>query len=144
MERVRLCLGAKGVQYQKVELDLGKKTPWHLDINKGLVPILETPQGDLIYESGVLIDLIEETNKDKGYPLYPSDPFKKAQMKLDHDKYLSPAFPTWYKVFMSQGTNPDEFPPMIEKLTQLEKYVASKATSSPYVSGVEHPMALDF
>ena len=58
--KVRLALAAKGVKYERVEVDLGKKTKWHLDINGGLVPILELPNGATICESKVILDYIED------------------------------------------------------------------------------------
>jgi len=34
---------------------VNEKAAWHLEINGGLVPILETPQGDLIVESSIIM-----------------------------------------------------------------------------------------
>lgn len=55
-----MALAAKAVKYQNVEVDLSKKTPWHLAINGGLVPILELPDGTILHESKVLMDYAEE------------------------------------------------------------------------------------
>ena len=60
VEKVRMALAAKNVKYQKCDLDLGKKTPWHLAINGGLVPVWETPDGTILHESKVLMDYVEE------------------------------------------------------------------------------------
>jgi glutathione S-transferase len=35
-------------------MDLNQKAQWHLDFNGGMVPVLETPQGDLIKESAII------------------------------------------------------------------------------------------
>ena len=35
-------------------MNIGDKAQWHLDINKGMVPVLETPDGTIIIESAVI------------------------------------------------------------------------------------------
>ena len=64
VERVRMSLGAKGIKYQRVEVDLGKKTQWHKDINGGLVPFLEFPNGEIVQSSELIVDLLEERYPD--------------------------------------------------------------------------------
>jgi glutathione S-transferase len=54
VEATRITFAAKNLKYQFVELDLSKKTQWHLDINGGLVPILEFPDGTVILESKII------------------------------------------------------------------------------------------
>ena len=60
VEKVRIALAARNVVYQNCEIDLGKKTPWHLAINGGLVPIFELPDGTLINESKILMEFAED------------------------------------------------------------------------------------
>jgi len=64
VEKVRLSFAARNIVYQKCEVDLGKKTQWHLDINGGLVPIYEFPDGTQLLESKVLMDYAEEAFPD--------------------------------------------------------------------------------
>ena len=45
VEKVRLTLGAHNVEYQKALLDLNKKTSWHIELNGGVIPFLEMPDG---------------------------------------------------------------------------------------------------
>ena len=61
-EKARLSLGAKGVPYQKVEIDLepSNKTKWHLDINGGQAPILELTDGTILIESKVIMEYAED------------------------------------------------------------------------------------
>ena len=61
-----------------MEVDLGKKTKWHIDINGGLVPIFELPDGTTLLESKVLMEYADEAYPDQGYSLLPSDPVKRA------------------------------------------------------------------
>jgi glutaredoxin 2 len=53
--RARYALALKNIPFQEVQVDLNSKTKWHLDLNGGLVPVLETPAGDLIIESGIIM-----------------------------------------------------------------------------------------
>ena len=59
-ERVRLCLAARNVEYERCELNLRDKTQWHKDINGGLVPILELPDGTIILDSKIIMDYVNE------------------------------------------------------------------------------------
>ena len=52
--RARYALVLKKIAFQDVQMDLNQKAQWHLDFNGGMVPVLETPQGDLIKESGII------------------------------------------------------------------------------------------
>lgn len=72
VERVYLALKAKGIQYQHVAIDLTTKNQWHLDINKGLVPIIELPDGTIIHDSLVITEWLDKTYPDS-HTLYPGD-----------------------------------------------------------------------
>lgn len=52
--RARYAFALKEVPFQHVEMDLNEKAQWHKDFNNGFVPVLETPEGTLIKESGVI------------------------------------------------------------------------------------------
>jgi len=43
VQRAFLALGWKEIPFQKVFVELRQKAKWHMDLNGGLVPILETP-----------------------------------------------------------------------------------------------------
>jgi glutathione S-transferase len=55
-------------------MDLNVKAQWHLDFNGGMVPVLETPEGELIKESSVVAMYAHEAGKDNGIDLFPKDP----------------------------------------------------------------------
>ena len=52
-----------------------------------MVPILETPAGDLIRESGVISQLAVELGKDQGIELVPKDPITAAKMRLEIEAF---------------------------------------------------------
>ena len=64
--RARYTLSAKGIDFQTVFLDLNEKAGWHVAINGGSVPILETTQGDVIPDSGVIQAFANESRPDSG------------------------------------------------------------------------------
>ena len=122
-------------------MDLGKKTPWHLAINGGLVPVLELPDGTIIHESKIIMDFIEEAypTGDHGYSLLPSDPVLRAKMRL--------AFPlmdtingAWFPIYMKKSYDEELFKKLHEALQKVEDYLASNASDSkPFALGTEHP-----
>jgi glutathione S-transferase len=59
-----------------------EKAPWLLELNGGSVPVLEFPDGRMIYDSGVLTEFANDYAKGKGYELFFEDPFLKAQQRL--------------------------------------------------------------
>jgi hypothetical protein len=44
-------------------MELTNKASWHIEFNQGTVPIMETPQGSMIGESGELMMLANEMGK---------------------------------------------------------------------------------
>ena len=71
---------------------MSKKTQWHIDINGGTIPLFETPEGNIIYESDVVMEAANEISKD-GPQLWPTDPMKKYKQKLETTK-LTKDLPT--------------------------------------------------
>ncbi|MEM9014438.1 MAG: maleylacetoacetate isomerase [Pseudomonadota bacterium] len=93
--RVRIALALKGVTYDYEPVDLlagEQKTPAYLDRNPtGLVPSLETDDGDVIVQSMAIIDYLEEV-----FPapsLFPADPIDKAQSRAMALSLVSEAQP---------------------------------------------------
>ena len=86
---------------------LNKKAEWHLNFNEGMVPILETPNGDLIKESGVIMAFAHESGTGA---TIPKDPVAAAFMRLEMEAF-NPKLSTYWPILMSRGQN-DE---MIDK-----------------------------
>jgi glutathione S-transferase len=79
--RARYSLALKNVPIQEVMICLSNKAPWHVEFNGGSVPVLETPEGVLIKDSGVVMMFAHESSN-KGADLVPKDPVKAAEMRL--------------------------------------------------------------
>ena len=80
--RARYALALKEVKFQECMVDLNNKGKWHLDLNGGMIPVLETPAGDQIIESGVVALFATEYAADSGLKLIPSDPIQAAKMRV--------------------------------------------------------------
>lgn len=99
-QRTRLVLSAKGIKHDTVNINLRDKPEWFLEKNPlGLVPTLETAGGQVIYESPITCEYLDEAYPDN--KLLPSDPFEKAQQKmmLEHFSKVTPYF---YKIPMGR------------------------------------------
>ena len=78
VEKARLALAAKAIPYQNVEVDISKKTPWHVAINGGFVPIIELPDGTILHESKIVMEFAEEAYPKSGYSTLPAEARQRA------------------------------------------------------------------
>ncbi|HEY0112174.1 MAG TPA: maleylacetoacetate isomerase [Allosphingosinicella sp.] len=80
--RVRIALGLKGLDYERVPVDLlqgGQKGPDYRSVNpQGLIPLLEI-DGHRIAQSLAIIDYLDATRPDP--PLLPADPADSAHVR---------------------------------------------------------------
>lgn len=80
-ERTRLVLKAKGIPHEIININLKNKPEWLFKKNPfGLVPILENSQGQLIYESAITCEYLDEVYP--GKKLLPEDPYDRACQKM--------------------------------------------------------------
>ncbi|XP_011812721.1 PREDICTED: glutathione S-transferase omega-1 isoform X1 [Colobus angolensis palliatus] len=80
-ERTLLVLKAKGIRHEVININLKNKPEWFFKKNPfGLVPVLENSQGQLIYESPITCEYLDEAYP--GKKLLPDDPYEKACQKM--------------------------------------------------------------
>ncbi|XP_059215702.1 glutathione S-transferase omega-1-like [Centropristis striata] len=104
-QRARLVLSAKGIKHDTININLKNKPDWFLEKNPlGLVPTLETPAGEVIYESPITCDYLDEAYPQK--KLLPPSPFGRAQqrMMLEH---FSKVVPYFYKIANGRKNSED-------------------------------------
>ncbi|KAK4820929.1 hypothetical protein QYF61_008650 [Mycteria americana] len=90
-QRTRLVLRAKGISHEVININLKNKPDWFFEKNPfGLVPVLETSKGQLIYESPITCEYLDEAFP--GKKLMPSDPYERAfqKMLLEHFSKITP------------------------------------------------------
>ena len=75
--RVRIALAEKAIDHEVVEVDLGNRPQWLLDLNppRGRVPVL-----DGLPESEVIMELLEDLHPDPA--LMPAEPAERARARL--------------------------------------------------------------
>lgn len=79
VERSRIVLEEKGLDYELTFIDLSDKPDWFLDISpRGKVPVLQV-DGRPIFESAVINEYLEEAFPE--HSLFPNDPVQKAQAR---------------------------------------------------------------
>eukprot|EP00347_Sterkiella_histriomuscorum_P017638 403348572 len=143
VEKARLAFAARNHVYQKVEVDLGKKTEWHKEINGGLVPIYEMPDGTVLLESKILMDFAEEAFPDQGYSTLPSDPVLRAKLRLAIP-LSEQLFSAFYTMFMKKTFDEQDTKNIKAKLQAMEDFLAQNAKEgSPFALGTENPTQLD-
>ncbi|XP_023571336.1 glutathione S-transferase omega-1 isoform X2 [Octodon degus] len=80
-QRVLLVLMTKGIRHEVVNINLKNKPEWFLEKNPlGLVPVLENSQGQLISDSVIICDYLDEAFP--GKKLVPDDPYEKACQRM--------------------------------------------------------------
>ncbi|XP_062375063.1 glutathione S-transferase omega-1-like [Sardina pilchardus] len=128
-ERARLVLHAKGIKHETININLKDKPEWFLEKNPlGLVPTLETVNGQVIYESPITCEYLDEAYPEK--KLLPSDPFEKAQQKMLLEHY-SKVTPYFYKIPMGRKNGEDVSGlegELKEKLSKLNEVLVNKKT----------------
>jgi len=81
--RVRIALIEKGVRWRSRPIDLEhmeQKSPWYLALNpNGIVPTLQHGTR-VVWESNVITEYLDSVFPDP--PLYPADPWERAQAKM--------------------------------------------------------------
>jgi maleylpyruvate isomerase len=83
--RVRIALNLKGIAYETIPIHLVKdgghnKRPEFRAINPQMrVPVLVTPQGDVLTQSLAIIEYLDETHPVP--PLLPKDPLARAKVR---------------------------------------------------------------
>ncbi|MBN3288275.1 GSTO1 transferase, partial [Polyodon spathula] len=117
-QRTRLVLEAKGVKFETININLKDKPDWFLEKNPiGLVPVLETPKGQVICESPITCEYLDEVYA--GKKLIPADPYEKAKQKMLAE-HFSKVIAHYYKIVMAKKNG--------EVTSVLEEEIKSKFT----------------
>ncbi len=98
--KVRIVLAEKGIEYERILVDLRKKEQKKEDFLRlnpyGKVPVL-IDDGVAIYESSVINEYLDE--KYPNPPLMPSDFAARAKVRILVDFCESHFFPLWYNIY---------------------------------------------
>ncbi|MCM5678673.1 glutathione S-transferase family protein [Schlegelella sp. S2-27] len=76
VQRAAIALAEKGVPFKRTTIDLDDKPGWFTEISPlGKVPLLRV-DGEVIFESAVILEYLEET---QAPALHPADPLQRAR-----------------------------------------------------------------
>jgi len=140
--KARLAFAAKGVPFQHCEVDLGKKTPWHLEINNGLAPFLERPDGSIVIESSIIMHYVEEKYRDQGFKLWPhGDADESVRYKLAMMVYAEQGGHHW-SIYSSKGEDYSKLPDLVKSMQKIENWL-EKNTETPFFMNTAEPTYVD-
>lgn len=127
--RTRLVLSAKGIKHETININLQSKPDWFFEKNPlGLIPTLETPAGEVIYESPITCEYLDEVYGEN--KLLTSSPFAKAQQKMMMENF-SKIIPYFYKIPMGRKNGDDVSgleAELKEKFVKLDQDLKNKKT----------------
>ncbi|KAI3949077.1 hypothetical protein MKW92_030840 [Papaver armeniacum] len=100
--RVEWALKIKGIEYEYIDEDLMNKSPMLLQYNPvhKKIPVL-VHNGKPVAESLVIIEYIDETWKQN--PIFPEDPYEKAQARFWAKFADDKCQPSIFNAFLKQG-----------------------------------------
>ncbi|XP_036593193.1 glutathione S-transferase omega-1-like [Trichosurus vulpecula] len=104
-ERTRLILKAKGIKHEVININLKNKPEWFFKKHPlGLVPLLETSKGQLIHDSTIICEYLDEVYP--GKKLFPEDPYEKALQKMTLELFSK--VPSLSKSILVAGRNGED------------------------------------
>jgi maleylpyruvate isomerase len=80
VERVALALAHKGIEVEWVEVDPADRTPVRTLSGQDLVPVLQSDDGEVVYDSTRILEWLERRQPDP--PLYPREPARRAEVEV--------------------------------------------------------------
>ncbi|NWX82790.1 GSTO1 transferase, partial [Nothoprocta ornata] len=110
------------VSHEVININLKNKPDWFFEKNPlGLVPVLETSKGQLIYESPITCEYLDEAFP--GKKLLPSDPYERASQKmlLEHFSKIAPLVFKYYTAIRDGQDASAVKAEFVEKISKLEE-----------------------
>ena len=131
-------------------MELKNNAQWHIDLNGGVVPILETPDGTLIHESAVIMNMATDKDQGKGMKLWPHElrqgdvkaSVKTAAMRLEMLAFDKLFMPFWGCLF-SQFNDMEKVDSFKENVPKMEELFVRNLNGADYLSGTSQPMMID-
>ncbi|MEJ2347179.1 MAG: glutathione S-transferase family protein [Gammaproteobacteria bacterium] len=119
VQRVRLALLEKGLEYETVDVDLDNIPDWYRSISPyGKVPLLQRG-GDSVWESTVINEYLEEVYPEP--PLLPRDPGQRALARIWIDYANTQFLPWFYKLLLEQDAGRQQ--ELAQRLSEALRYM---------------------
>ncbi|GBF48939.1 glutathione transferase [Leptospira ryugenii] len=124
VQRSVIVLKEKKVEYDIEYIDLANKPDWFLKISPlGKVPVLQI-DGEVLFESAVIMEFLDETNPPS---LHPSNPIQKAKHRA-WIEFVSSLFIDQYQVTMTKSE--EEFQKKLVDIKNKYKILEAAITKS--------------
>ena len=149
VQRVWSVLEEKQIRdYQYIEVNPYHKPESLLKLNpRGLVPTLEY-EGKPLYESNVILEMLEEAYPNQGASLLPKDVYQRARMRIWIDFFNSRIVPAYHRFLQYQPEKPSfDDKGLTEKredfLGLLKTFAKEMHPTGPFFMGAD-PTNIDF
>ena len=129
VQRAVIALKERGVDFERIDIDLANKPDWFLGISPlGKVPVLKVGD-DVIFESAVIAEFLEDTVSP---PLHPADPVRRA----DHRAWIEFAGVVLSDIWeFYTAVNEEAFERKRKDLIQRFERLESRVKAGPWFDG---------
>ncbi|HTN97268.1 MAG TPA: glutathione S-transferase family protein [Nordella sp.] len=129
VQRAVIALKEKSVDFERIDIDLAKKPDWFLAISPlGKVPVLKVGD-DVIFESAVIAEFLEDTVQPA---LHPVDPVRRA----DHRAWIEFAAVLLSDIWeFYTATDAEAFERKRKELTQRFERLEARIKADPWFDG---------
>ena len=129
VQRAVIALKEKGVDFERIDIDLADKPDWFLKISPlGKVPVLKVDD-DVIFESAVIAEFLEDTVSP---PLHPKDPVRRA----DHRGWIEFAGVVLSDIWgFYNAPDREGFEKKRQELAQRFQRLEERLSSGPWFDG---------
>lgn len=129
VQRAVIALKEKDVDFERIDIDLGDKPDWFLKISPlGKVPVLKVGD-DVIFESAVIAEFLEDTVSPS---LHPADPVRRA----DHRGWIEFASVVLSDIWeFLTATNEEVFERKRKDLIQRFERLEGRVKAEPWFDG---------
>ncbi|MCP5170346.1 MAG: glutathione S-transferase family protein [Hahellaceae bacterium] len=129
-QRAAILLAEKGMDYQRVYIDLANKPDWFLQLSPlGKVPLCRVGN-EAIFETAVICEYIEDMTP--SVPLYPMEPLERARQR-GWAEFASAIIADIFAFYMAPDTA--TFERKCNDLHAKFRWLESHLTNGPYFAG---------
>lgn len=139
VQRAVIALTEKGVPFERIVVDLAAKPDWFKAISPlGKVPLLrvrENSREHVIFESAVILEYLEETQRN---PLHPADPLLRARHRgwIEFGSAVLNGIGRFYSVGSDAGLLA-EAQALSSTFGRVEEELAARREPGPWFAGQE-------
>ncbi|KAB1270912.1 Glutathione S-transferase omega-1 [Camelus dromedarius] len=139
-QRTLLVLKAKGIRHEVININLKNKPEWFFKKNPlGLVPVLENSRGQVICESAITCEYLDEAYP--GKKLLPDDPYEKACQKMVFELFSKVPPLVKDSVRWQKKENISGLEELRKEFSKLDEVLANKETT---FFGGNSPSLIDY